>query len=75
MEWTEKTPTPSQCRNCREFDCYHSDHAGQRWVPSNKEELLFRRALKLCAIARLQRQVEEIDQQLRTIDNIGNTPL
>jgi len=70
MEWTETKPLPKECRSCREEDCYNCDIAGKRWVLSAKDELLFRRALKMRAIARLQRQVAEIDQQLHAIDSI-----
>ena len=64
MEWLEAVPMPEECVNCNEEDCYNCDTAGKRWVLSEEDTLRISRALKLQAIARLQRQVAEIDQQL-----------
>lgn len=75
VEWIEKKPIPEECEGCQEADCYNCDIAGRRWVLSAKDELLFQRGLKLRAIARLQRQVAEIDQQLHAIDKNPNNSL
>ena len=65
MEWLEADPIPEECVNCREGDCYNCDTAGKRWSLSEEDTLRISRALKLQAIARLQKQVTEIDRQLR----------
>lgn len=65
MEWLEAVPMPEECVNCNEEDCYNCDTAGKRWVLSEEDALRIKRTLKLQAIARLQRQVAEIDRQLR----------
>lgn len=75
MEWIEKKPIPEECVGCQEADCYNCDIAGRRWVLSARDELLFQRALKKRAIARLQRQVAQIDQKLCAIDKNPNNSL
>lgn len=75
MEWIEKKPIPEECVGCQEADCYNCDIAGRRWVLSARDELLFQRALKKRAIARLQRQVAQIDQKLCVIDKGPNNSL
>lgn len=65
MEWMEVETLPMECQNCQEEECYNCDHAGKRWQVSREEELLLRRKGLVKAIERLQRQIEEIDRELR----------
>ena len=64
MEGIETTPLPTICQNCQEEDCYACDHAGKRWRLSPQDELRLRRKGLLKAIARLQKQIDDIDRQL-----------
>ena len=65
MEWMEVDCLPMECVNCQEEECYSCDHAGKRWQVSSEDELLLRRKGLVKAIERLQRQIEEIDRELR----------
>ena len=67
MQWLEVTPIPEQCKTCREKECYNCDVAGKRWVLSRQDQLRTSRTLKQKAICRLQREVEEIDKELRKL--------
>lgn len=69
MEWVEVETLPMECQDCQEGECYNCDHAGKRWPMSREDELLLRRKGLVKGIERLQRQVEEIDKELR--DNRG----
>ncbi|MBQ8881665.1 MAG: hypothetical protein IJ030_05805 [Oscillospiraceae bacterium] len=71
MKWLETHPQPKECENCQQAECYNCDTAGKRWVLSKADELRTTRRLKIMAIARLQRQVEEIDALLAEIDQRG----
>lgn len=63
MQWLEANPLPDVCRSYQ-ADCYNCDHALGRWHLSEKEDLLLRRKGLIKAIARLQQQVDEIDELL-----------
>ena len=67
MEYNEVLPLPDPCRDCREDDCYNCDYAGERWVLSEKQQLLLRRKMVEKAIARYRRLIAEIDKQLSQI--------
>ena len=54
-----------ECVDCQEEECYNCDHAGERWQLSREDELLLRRKRLVKGIERLQRQIEEIDRELR----------
>lgn len=68
MEWLEVNPLPLECRSCQEEDCYNCDHGGNRWYLSKEDALRVRRKGLIKAIERLQRQVEDIDRQMRCHD-------
>lgn len=65
MEWVEVETLPMECQDCQEEECYNGDHAGKRWQPAKEDRLLLRRKVLVTAKARLQRQIEEIDRELR----------
>lgn len=65
MEWVEVETLPMECQDCQEEECYNCDHAGKRWQPAKEDRLLLRRKGLVKAIERLQRQIEEIDRELR----------
>ena len=65
MERVEVKRLPVECVNCQEEECYNCDYAGKRWQLSREDELLLRRKGLVKGIERLQRQVEEIDKELR----------
>ena len=65
MEWVEVERLPVECVNCQEEEGYNCDHAGKRWQLSREDELLLRRKRLAKGIERLQRQIEEIDRELR----------
>ena len=65
MEWVEVERLPVECARCQEKECYNCDHAGKRWQLSREDELLLRRKRLVKGIERLQRQIEEIDRELR----------
>ena len=65
MEWLEVNPLPMECQNCQEADCYNCDVAGKRWYLSKEDALQLRRKGLMKAIDRLQRQIEDIDKELR----------
>ena len=67
MKWLEIDPLPEACQVCRENECYNCDTAGKRWVLSKEDDLQTRRALKLRAIERLQKEIAEIDKELRIL--------
>lgn len=67
MEWIEADPLPKECLACKEKDCYCCDHAGKRWFLSRKDELTLQRMKLTNAIARMERQIQAIDQELRTL--------
>ncbi len=52
-----------------EKDCYHCDHAGKRWILSEKEELLLRRKMLLRAVERQQQEISRIDERVRALDD------
>lgn len=64
MKWLEADRLPDVCAGCKEEDCYNCDHAGELWYLSREDELINRRKLLIRAIERLQRRVEEIDEEL-----------
>ena len=64
MKWLEADRLPDVCTVCKEEDCYNCDYAGERWYLSREDELINRRKLLIRAIERLQRRVEEIDEEL-----------
>ena len=65
MEWVEVKCLPVECASCQEKECYNCDHAVKRWQLSREDELLLRRKRLVKGIERLQRQIEEIDRELR----------
>lgn len=65
--YIEKYPPPQECIECKEQDCHECDTAGKRWRQTRKAELQGLRNLKLNAIARLERQIAEIERELRGI--------
>ena len=64
MEYKEVSPLPTVCTNCRMADCDQCDHALERWVLPEKQQLLRRRKMMEKAIARYQRLIAEIDETL-----------
>ncbi len=74
MEYTEANPLPEICQNCTEAECYNCDYALARWPVSRKFELESTRKLKLRAIAQLQRQIAEIDRELKQITKQNQEP-
>lgn len=67
MQWLEADPIPEECKTCREGDCYNCDTAGKRWVLSEEDQLRLKRMGLVRAIQRLQRQVEQIDKELESM--------
>ena len=65
MEWVEVERLPVECASCQKKECYNCDYAGKRWQLSKEDELLLRRKRLAKGIERLQRQIEEIDRELR----------
>ena len=65
MAWVEVERLPVECASCQEKECYNCDYAGKRWQLSREDELLLRRKRLVKGIERLQRQIEEIDRELR----------
>ena len=68
MQWIEANPLPEVCLRCREADCYNCDHAGERWTLGKADELRLRRKMLEKAILRLQRQLDDIDKELETVE-------
>ena len=68
MEWIEVTPLPDVCKCCSEEDCYNCDYAGLRWQLSRKDDLECQRKMKIKAIERLQKQIAEIDAELKQLE-------
>ena len=64
MEWLEAA-LPAECQTCQEEECYNCDYVGERWQVSREDELLLRRTGLVKAIERLQRQIDDIDRELR----------
>ena len=69
MKWMEVDVLPPECGACMEKDCYHCDHAGKRWILSEKEELLLRRKMLLRAVERQQQEISRIDERVRVLDD------
>ncbi len=67
-------PVPKCCVDCTEAECYNCDYALARWSAGRKFELESTRKLKLRAIARLQRQIAEIDWELEQITKQNQEP-
>lgn len=65
MEWVEVETLPMECQDCQEEECYNCDHAGKQWQLLKEDALRLRRKGLVKAIERLQRQIEEIDRELR----------
>ncbi len=65
MEYREVVPLPSMCRGCKEAECYNCDYARLRWELEPTQELLLKKKLKEQAIRRLQKEIDEIDRQLK----------
>ena len=57
-----------ECENCHE-DCYNCDHLLLHWQRPRTEELKTLRRMKEKAISRLQREINEIDQELYFLEN------
>lgn len=68
MDWKEQEEVPTACRKCWKEECDNCDHAGERWVLSERDDLLVRRKMLLRQIDRLHRRLEEIEKALKTID-------
>lgn len=49
------------------FDCGSCDHGGERFYLSRKDELTVRRKGLVKAIERLERQIREIDNELKSL--------
>lgn len=70
MEYREVNPVPAVCRNCTDMCCGDCDHALERWTLSRRDELILKRKGIEMAIQRLQRQLVELDQQQKELDEI-----
>lgn len=70
MKWIEANPLPAECENCMQQSCYACDIAGVRWSLPEREELLLRRKMLVKSIARAQKQIDEIDEELAQMDSI-----
>ena len=68
MDWKEQEELPTACRKCWKEECDNCDHTGERWVLSERDDLLVRRKMLLRQIDRLHRRLEEIEKALKTID-------
>ncbi len=68
MDWKEQEELPTACRKCWKEECDNCDHAAERWVLSERDDLLARRKMLLRQIDRLHRRLEEIEKALKTID-------
>lgn len=64
MNWVEVKPLPEVCRNCTEEDCYNCDMAGCRWEMSEQAQLRSRRNAIEKQIARLTKELSEIESKL-----------
>ena len=49
------------------YDCSSCDHGGERFYLSRKDELTIKRKGLVKAIERLERQISEIDNELKTM--------
>ncbi len=67
MEYTQVQSLPTPCQDCQEEECYACDYAGQRWSLGKRKALLLRRKGLLAAIRRMERQIEQIDNELSNI--------
>ncbi len=47
MDWKEQEELPTACRKCWKEECDNCDHAGERWVLSERDDLLARRKMLL----------------------------
>ena len=68
MEYREVKPLPVQCQKCNEDDCYNCDYAAARWRLPRKTELQVRKKMLTRAILRLQRQLQEIQEELDALE-------
>lgn len=68
MEWIEAYPLPSECKDCKEEECYNCDYAMKRWQLTEADELRNRRKSLEKAIERYQKQIKEIDRQLAAME-------
>ncbi len=64
MEWIEANPLPQVCQACSEGDCYNCDYAGNRWYLSQEDTLRLRQKALQKAIDRLQRQMNDVAEDL-----------
>ena len=69
MEWIEALPLPQTCVGCEE-DCGSCNTAGERWVLSEKTELLVRKKAAQKAMERILRDLADIDRRLEQITDI-----
>ena len=67
MEWLEADPLPEECLACEDEDCYNCDYAGKRWYLSRKDSLVLQRRGLVKAIARLQRKIDDIDEEIKAL--------
>ena len=67
MQWVEAAPIPEECKVCTETDCYNCDYAGKRWSIEKRTELQLKRKGILKSIARLEKRLETIDDELSRI--------
>ncbi len=68
MEWIEVNPLPEECQNCEAEECEACEFAGKRWRLPLKDELRLKQLSLSRAIARLQKQLEEVQEQLRRLE-------
>ena len=67
MKWLETEQLPEVCQNCHAEDCYQCDEAGKRWYLSQEDALNLRRKGLQKAIDRLQRQLFEVEEKLKSL--------
>ena len=67
MEWIEVQPLPQVCVGCEE-DCGNCDTAGERWVLTERSELLVRKKAAQKAMERILRDLADIDHRLEQLN-------
>ncbi len=56
MKYSEVSPLPEVCQDCKEQECYNCDYAGLRWVLPPEEEARISRHMRKRAADRLLRR-------------------
>lgn len=75
LEYKEMNPLPEICRSCSELDCYNCEHAGERFILSQRDRIKLSMTIKKKQILRhkndkrMRHYIEKWIKEYRDLEN------